>query len=190
MLDKISGLFNVWVNDVLEGQNLQEKNDQTEILSFQMGPRWQSILTYYDDVKVFSVDDTTPPSISAPEQSPPDSMVKENQNVTVSVNITDLETGVYNATLWYGVNGTASWTPVNMTFVSGDTYQATIPAFANGTKISYRIIAYDLSGNKASNDNQGNYYVYTVPEFTYLLVLFPLTVVTVTAAVMFRKKEE
>ena len=189
IINRSTRVFNVWVNDQLEGRGMVEPNDPWEILSLQLGTDFNHILpAYFDDVKVFTINDTTRPIISNPEQNPPDNTVNENQNVTVATNVTDSETGVGNVTLSYGVNGTTSWVPINMTFVSGDTYQATIPAFANGTKISYRITAYDLSGNQASNDNQGNYYVYTVPEFPYLLVLFPLMVVTVTAAVMFRKK--
>ncbi len=61
VLDKASRVYNVWVNDVLVGQNLVELNDPNEILSLQLGEGWDSTYCYFDDVKVFEVSGTPPP---------------------------------------------------------------------------------------------------------------------------------
>jgi hypothetical protein len=53
MLDKTTRIFDVWINDVLVGQNLVEQNDPHEILALQVSMGWQTFSGYFDDVKVF-----------------------------------------------------------------------------------------------------------------------------------------
>jgi hypothetical protein len=107
------------------------------------------------------VNDTTPPTIGEPIQVPHD-FVNAYQNVTVTVNVTDLDTGVWKATLLYNVNNGQAWTPLNMSETSTDTYQATVPGYENGTLVKYEITAFDNMGNQATRDNNGDYYIYRV----------------------------
>jgi hypothetical protein len=107
------------------------------------------------------VNDTTPPLISEPTQVPHD-FVNAYQNVTVTVNVTDLDTGVWKATLLYNVNNGPAWIPLNMTVTSTDTYQAIVPGYENGTLVKYEITAFDNVGNQATRDNNGHYYIYQV----------------------------
>jgi hypothetical protein len=118
------------------------------------------------------VDDISP-EISVPLQEPPEN-VMAFQNVTVTVNVTEAGSGLYNVTLWYSTNNGTTWTPLNMTEISTSIYQTTIPGHENCTWVTYRIIAYDNKGNQAINDNHGYYYVYhVIPEFqTAILLLF------------------
>jgi hypothetical protein len=56
ILDKSSKTFNVWINDVLVGQNLVEQNDPNEIASLHFQVGWKNVIDYFDDVRVFSLD--------------------------------------------------------------------------------------------------------------------------------------
>jgi len=58
VLDKSSGIYNVWINDALVGANLVESNDPNEILSLDVGEGWESTYCYFDDVKVFEIGGT------------------------------------------------------------------------------------------------------------------------------------
>jgi hypothetical protein len=139
----------------------------------------------------FFVDDI-PPEISVPVQEPPGN-VTEYQEVTVTVNVTDLGTGVYNVTLWYIiVNNGTSWMPLNMTEISANTYQATIPGYENGTWIMYKIIAYDNNGNPAATDDiYGYYYVYPViPEFPTAIIASLLMIATLLTLIVYKRKQE
>jgi len=104
-------------------------------------------------LKAVFVDDISP-EISVPAQEPPEN-VTAYQNVTVTVNVTEAGSGLYNITLWYSTNNGTTWTPLNMTEISTSIYQTTIPGHENCTWVTYRIIAYDSIGNQAINDNHG-----------------------------------
>lgn len=131
-----------------------------------------------------------PPDIGEPVQDPPEG-VEPHQNVTVTVNVTDLGTGVYNVTLWYSTDNGTTWIPLNMTEISTNTYQTIIPGCENCTWITYRIIAYDNAGNQTAKDNNGYGYTYqVVPEYTSALILPSLTSATLTATILSKKKRK
>jgi hypothetical protein len=132
--------------------------------------------------------DDIPPEISAPVQEPPEN-VTAYQNVTVTVNVTDLGTGIHNATLWYSTNNGTTWAPLNMTEISTNTYQTTILGQENCTWVTYKIIAYDNNGNQAINDNHGYYYVYhVIPEFPSLIILPLLMITTLLVVIVYKRK--
>jgi len=110
------------------------------------------------------------------------------QNVTVSVNITDTESGVKTVTLYY-TNDTV-WHNVPMAFNNTSTlWEAIIPGYMEGTQVKYRIEAYDNAGNMAVEDNAGQYYAYTViPEFLSSLILLLVMVLSVLAVVLAKRK--
>jgi len=107
--------------------------------------------------------DDIPPEIGNPLQRPPND-VMTYQNVTVTANVTDLGTGIHNVTLWYSINGGTTWTPLDMSEISANTYEATIPGCGNCTWVSYRITAYDNNGNSAA---KGDYGYYCLREHAY-----------------------
>lgn len=125
------------------------------------GTRWNSQLSihYYEDVE--------PPFIGAPTQEP-SANVTIGQEVRVSAEIKDNETGVKNATLYYTINNGTSWTPIEMHYNSTTGLYETvnpIPAQTFGTVVQYKITAFDNADNSHTEDNAGQYYVYTViPE--------------------------
>ena len=130
-----------------------------------------------------------PPEIGDPTQEPPRETVTAYQNVTVTVNVTDLGTGVYNVTLWYSINNGTTWTPLNMTEISTNKYQATIPGYENCTSITYKIAAYDNNGNSAINDKYGYYFDYhVIPESPSLIVLSLLMIATLLAVITYRRR--
>jgi hypothetical protein len=114
-----------------------------------------------------------------------------NQNVTISVNVTDTESGIAEVILSYSTDNGATWNNETMTPEIGDTYVGQIPGFSEGTHVWYKVIAYDNAGNLETNDNLGQYYVYTViPEFptsiSFLITTF--TLITVVTFVKLKKK--
>ena len=106
--------------------------------------------------------DTTPPLIGTPAFTP--SSPSSTDTVTVLVNVTDNRSGVNNVTIVYT---TDNWHTVNATVLA--TYSATtttataqIPALHAGGRVSFYIVSLDNAGNKAVNNNSGNYFSYNV----------------------------
>lgn len=146
-------------------------------------------LTKYNaDYSYTFAEDTTPPTIDTPIQNPPPDNVQPDQNVTVSVNVTDTESGVKNVTLLY-TNDTTIWhsIPMSLNETSG-LWEGLIPGEPLDTYVQYRIVAYDNEENRAENDNSGVYFVYTViPEFT-LIMLLTLMILSTISMIVVRKK--
>jgi hypothetical protein len=136
------------------------------------------------------MEDVNPPIIGVPTQEPPSDMVMPYQNVTVSVNITDTESGVKNATLHYNINNTATWTTIIMSYNStSGLYYATIHGQSEETYVKYKIVAYDNAENMAVEDNAGQYYTYTViPEFPSSLILLLVMVLPMLAVALAKRK--
>lgn len=60
LIDRSARVYNVWIDDVLKGQDIPIYYDPWEILSLQFQVGWVSIKNYFDDVKVFEVSGTPP----------------------------------------------------------------------------------------------------------------------------------
>jgi subtilisin family serine protease len=108
---------------------------------------------------VTPVPDTVPPSIGAPGINPasPSSL----DTVTVSVTVTDAS-GVDSVILQY-YNGTA-WNNITMS-PAGSVFSGIIPAFPNGTVVTYRFYANDTLGNNITSSDY-SYTVYDPPTTT------------------------
>ncbi len=145
------------------------------------GTRWNGQLSiyYYEDVE--------PPFIGTPIREP-STDITTDQEVKVSAEIRDNETGVKNATLYYTINDGASWTPIEMNYNSTtDLFEtiSPIPAQTLGTLVQYRITAYDNAENSRTEDNAGQYYVYTViPELSPIALAIVVIVVPLTATAL------
>lgn len=141
-------------------------------LIFQIGPR-----------------DDTPAVIGIPIQTP--EIPDDGEAVTVSVNVTDADTGVRpdGVILSYRTDGGA-WNNVTMSKMTGDSYEGQIPGFSGGTYVEYMIIAYDYANNEAIENSSGAYYIYTViPEFPVWQVLaIALVLIGVIIVVVRRKR--
>ena len=142
---------------------------------------------------VKEVADGTPPTIGEPSQTPAANNVQPNQPVKVSVNVTDPESGVKNFTLWYSINGEGNQAIPMIYNGSTGLWEAEIPGQPLDTHVKYWIEAYDNAGNRAINDNAGQYYTYTViPEFSswpllrWLLLLLTLTLLGAAMKVRIR----
>jgi hypothetical protein len=127
--------------------------------------------------------------IGTPMQDPPSDNVQPDDEVMVSVDVTDAGSGVKNVTLHY-TNDTV-WYNVSMTHnATSGSWEGIIPEHVEGTMIQYKISAYDNEDNFAEEDNAGAYYVFTViPEFTSVILLTLMAIATF-AAIITRKKLE
>lgn len=140
-------------------------------------------------LEAYFVDDI-PPEISEPTQNPPPENVQPNQDVTVTITVTDQGSGVKNVTLWYSIDNGTTWTTLNMTELAANTFQATIPGYGNCTWITYKIVAYDNNENMAVADNNGyNYRYHVIPEFsTNIIIFLMLAMLTSTLTIIIERK--
>jgi hypothetical protein len=127
--------------------------------------------------------DSVPPNVGIPSRKPSGD-AEPDQPVTVSVEITDAESGVKNVSLLYKIDDGA-WEnrTMNYNFSSGF-YEATIPGQKAGTWVKFKIVAHDHAGNNATRDGTEPYCIYhvipTFPSF-FMQLLFMIT--TLAAAV-------
>jgi len=153
----------IWNN-----QSISELKD----LLFQIGPR-----------------DNTPPEIGTPVHTP--EIPDDGEDVTVSVNVTDADTGVRpdGVILSYSTDSGA-WNNVTMSKTTGDTYEGVIPGLPAGTQVKYMITAYDYANNEAIKDKAGSYYVYTViQEFqNWQIVALTLLLIGIILIIMKRRQ--
>lgn len=138
-----------------------------------------------------SVKDTTPPTIGTPSQDPASTSVEANQNVTVTANITDTESGVREAILSYTTDEGQTWTNTTMINTAKDFYEAKIPGFPTGTNVQYKITAYDNANNLATENNSGQYYIYTIiPEFQNSAIVIFIIATSITVLAILKKRQE
>jgi hypothetical protein len=189
----------------IEFQIMMEPNETTGTLnlgpSFKGAPTSDTFLldpdletfpslSVYDATYSYSLPppDTTPPTIDAPSRTPSGS-VPENGTVTIAANITDNVggSGVANATLSYTIDN-STWTNAAMNS-SGNTWTGTVPGKLNGTRVWYKITAFDGAGNNATKYESGTtpYHYDVVPEFMTAVLIVMLTGLA-GAMVVYRKK--
>jgi len=133
-------------------------------------------------------EDKTPPTIETASYTPSED-VPLNQEVTVTVNVTDTESEVKNVTLSYKLGNATSWTDLLMNYnETSHLYEIIIPGQPNQTSVSFKITAFDNAGNMATEDNAGKYYVYNViPEFTLIALLSFIIILTLIIVYAKRK---
>jgi uncharacterized protein YvpB len=166
------------------------------LVSGSVGARYNYTAYNYSDrigarvnVTVQLGEDSTAPLISIPSRLP-EGDVQPNQQVTVFVNVTDPESGVKNATLYYNLNYNQTWIAEPMSYNSTSClYNATILGQPIGTYVRFKIVAYDKAGNNATRDGTEQYCTYQViPEFPSSLIL-PLFMVLAIPAILYVKKK-
>jgi hypothetical protein len=129
--------------------------------------------------------DSRPPEIANPTRTPTDAEVPEYRDVTVSVNIIDVDGGVKNATLQYSLYNSTGWFDVPMTLNMSSyvnslsvSYYGIISGQPNCTWVSFRVVAYDYAWNSATKDGESPYSPYhVVPEVppTALILLLAVS---------------
>jgi len=149
---------------------------------------WNSDKIYSMDVSSFPSDNIAP-DIDVPSRTPRDN-VTIGEEVSVSVNVTDIQSGIKNVTLLYVVNNGTLWTsiPMNENSSTG-LYESTIPGQAYGTWVKYKIVAYDNAENQAVKEGESVTYIYQViPEFPSFLILPLFMIATLLAVIVYRRK--
>jgi hypothetical protein len=96
------------------------------------------------------------PKITWIEASPENPF--DNETITIVAEVRD-ETGVQYVRLYYRVDD-GSWEEMDMHYISGDSYEASIGPYGNNTEVHFYISAVDTSYNEnlGVSDNNGDYY--------------------------------
>ena len=133
--------------------------------------------------------DKTRPLIGVPIRIPEDD-VQLGQEVKVSVNVTDSLSGVESVLLSYNLNNSLVWNNLTITFNStSGLYEAIIQGQQADTLVKYIIIAYDNAGNYKIDDNNRQYYAYTViPEFPSAIILPLFMILSILAVALTKHK--
>lgn len=135
--------------------------------------------------------DTRPPEIGILTRIP-EGDVPEYQDVTISVNITDVDGGAKNATLQYSLNDGTEWFDVPMTLNLSAyrnslsvSYYGEVPGQTNCTWVHFRVVAYDYAWNTASRDGESPYCPYhVVPEFPSITLILVLAISSLFATAL------
>jgi len=107
-------------------------------------------------------EDNTPPRISTPTREPQGD-VQPFQEVKISVNVTDMESGVETVILSFTTDDGSTWENRTMDFnASTSLYEEIIHGQDAGTTVRFKIIAYDVAGNVAVLDGEQSYCIYVV----------------------------
>jgi uncharacterized protein YegL len=142
-----------------------------------LGQKFQAVL-----------DDTTPPNITDVHQHPTADNVYPTDTVQAYANVTDDLSGVKQVTLSY-TTGNGTWFNVTLSNLVGYQYNGTIPQFAQGSTITYVLIAEDWAGNTITTQQMGYSYQYQViPEFQSPLIVLTLMATTLAAIIAARKR--
>ena len=129
------------------------------------------------NVAQFTVD-VTSPNIANVNQLPLYGYVTPDDKVQVDATITDSTSGIKNVYLNYTTNN-LTWTRTTMTKLTGNVWNGTIPAFPEGTNVTYVIIAQDNADNIFRTGGFGYYSSYEViPEFPTLAAVLLAFIVT------------
>jgi len=118
--------------------------------------------------------------------------VQPNQEVRVTVNVTDFESGVKNVTLFYTIDNGSTWENRTMSLdQSTSLYEGAIPGQEVGTFVKFKIVAYDGVGNNATLDGGKLYCTYQVvsefPSFLFISLFMIVTLLLVTVYVAYLK---
>ena len=134
--------------------------------------------------------DTDPPNITDVYQSPPADHVNSTDTVKVFANVTDDLSGVRQVVLNYTIDGSAPYSVV-MSNLQGNKYNATIPAFAHGTHVTYVVVAEDFANNSITTQNMGYDYDYDViPELPASLLLPLFIVATLLSVIVYARAKK
>lgn len=145
--------------------------------------------THFHPASIITVghQDNIPPTISSVSQAPPKNNVLSEDEVRINATVTDDSSGVKQVALNY-TSGNGIWIKIEMTNLEQNIWTATIPAFQNGTKVTYIIIAEDNANNNITTQDMGFEYQYqVVPEISTFFII-PLFMITTLLTFLFRAR--
>jgi hypothetical protein len=133
-------------------------------------------------------EDSDTPIIDIPSRVP-DGDVQPLQDVKISVNVTDTESGIKNVTLFYTINNGTTWENRTMNYnQSTSLYEATIPGQLAETVVKFKIVAYDQIGNNATKNGTEPYCTsQVIPEFMSNIILITFLMFTTIPLIVARK---
>lgn len=135
--------------------------------------------------------DTIPPVINNVQISPTEPYSGKTINITCS--ITDDYNDIELAILYYRINE-GDWLYVDFAHISGDVFQAQIGPFEKNDLVEFYIYAKDsfnFNINDVTDDNNGNYYSFTVLKNTLtsnLFVLLPI-IALASLSILYRRRK-
>ena len=141
------------------------------------------------EIKVVTVeDDNTPPEIHDVYQQPTEDNVYPDDKVEVYANVTDDLSGVKQVILNYTTNN-GTWFDQEMTNLSGNLYNATIPPYPYCTTVTYVVIAEDNFNNTITTEElEYDTQYHVIPEFPSTTVLLTIVLTTLAAAIIRKKR--
>ena len=160
-----------------------------ELSKNEIATRGYNVTTEESQMNIYVKSEAPPPEIDIPFQIPSRNNVTADEEVIVSVNVADVESGVKNVTLFYSINSGTSWENRTMNYnTSTNLYAVTIPGQPAETKVNFKIVAYNNAGNSATKDENELYYTTNViPEFRSWIIL-PLFLTVTLVAILIKKK--
>jgi branched-subunit amino acid transport protein len=127
--------------------------------------------------------DPTPPTIESVSLTPQQPTSSDNVTVKVNFEKNPLGAKMSQARLEYSLNGVAVGTTLNMTKSVNGAFQATIPAEAAGSEVSYSITGIDAARNSVQSD-WASYVVSPSQAEQAAQRKFQVTVVGIVAAIV------
>jgi predicted double-glycine peptidase len=133
--------------------------------------------------------DNSLPLIGKPSRLP-DANVEPGEEVKVSANVTDADSGVQNVMLFYTIDNGTTWQNRTMSLDQNTSlYEAAIRGQQGGTWVKFKILAFDRVGNNATYDGNEPYCAYQVlSEFSDFAILVLLLAATLLAVIVCRGK--
>jgi len=138
----------------------------------------------------FTVDAAASEITSVTQMPLPNNVLPEDE-VEVNATILDGTSGVKQVTLVYAyANDSGAWIEsLNMSFRGRNIWNATIPAFPYGTRVTYTVMAQDKAGNTVNSEELGYECQYQViPEFPSSLILSLFMSATLLAITVYKRK--
>jgi len=114
--------------------------------------------------------DFTPPKLSIQN---PISRAYSDEDVIVTANVSDGESGVESVILNYSTDNWINWATVEMAPSVNNTFTASIPRQLGGKTVKYRVTATDAAGNTAKQESS-----YLVKNRSSLYIALSKTVIT------------
>lgn len=176
-----TGTVNMTAEGMISGSAGPNGNYAAYDYSDRIGATANFTITLYEDNSI--------PAIGTPSRAP-EADVQPNQEVKISVNVTDPESGVENVTLFYTTDDGTTWESRTMSLnQSTSLYETTIPGQEAGAWVKFKIVAYDRVGNNATLDGAESYCTYqVVPEFPSFLVMLLFTMVALLPVMVCRRR--
>jgi hypothetical protein len=122
---------------------------------FEWLESWGDSMSIVGENTVYTVEDYVP-EITRIEVSPVNPL--DNESITIVAEVKD-ESGIKYVRLYYSV-GDDSWDEMDMHYISGDFYEASIGPYINNTEVHFYVSAVDASINEnlGVRDNNGDHY--------------------------------